>query len=119
MFLCTLRKDEMRKPDTNLHLERHKQMLAYQRRIWPFTATISELRELWILRSTSNVVYELETLTDLGLCVMRQHGAKRNFYAVETEQPALARHGLSGAGAVPAGKTALRNNTSLQVDLEV
>lgn len=74
----------MRTKDVDLHIERHGEMLKYQKKIAPFTPTFRELMDLWGLRTVSSVYFTLNFLSDIGLVTSRGRGKKKTqFYAIE------------------------------------
>ena len=72
----------MNKIDTKKVMERHKSMLEYQKKIYPFTPTLKELQALWKLNTTSAVVSSIHNLEREGLIISRERGRKTFYYAI-------------------------------------
>lgn len=74
------------KRDENIKL-RHRQMLALQRDIKPFTPTIRELMVTWDYKTLSAVHYMLQQLHVRGLVVTRAAGTYLRYFAVRAKRP--------------------------------
>lgn len=70
--------------DIELLMARHREMLAYQEKIKPFTPTMRELKAVWNLQSTNSVRGVLGNLAERGLVKTRVRGKIYDvYYAVE------------------------------------
>lgn len=62
--------------------ERHLQLMEYQEEIYPFTATLREIQDVWKMGSLASVRYTLDKLFELDSVKIRKHNKKQHYYAV-------------------------------------
>lgn len=64
--------------------ERHRQMLAYQKKIHPFTPKMRALQKLWGVGSVATVSDTIENMVRFGMVKVRPvSDVKNEYYAIE------------------------------------
>ena len=69
-----------REEDYEKIYDRWEKMVAYQRKIHPFTPTFVELMNVFGLKSKSAVFYVLKGMEKRGLVISRRSGDKKHQY---------------------------------------